>query len=523
MTNIAKQSARKPLRAIVIGAGMSGILAAIRLKESGDEVRVLEKATRAGGTWRENRYAGLTCDVPAHAYTYSFAPNPEWSRYFAGGEEIRDYFDRVIDDFGVRDCIEFGREVTELIWSEDAWTLRTADGEELVADVVIAATGVLHHPRVADIPGLAEFAGQTFHTARWPDDLGVSGKRVGLIGNGSTGVQIVTALAGKAAHLDHFQRSPQWIMPVEDFAYTEEDRALFREDVSAIDAIRYDEEYLGKIRAFNNALVDPDSQEMHFIEDVVLQNLEQSVADPQLREKLRPDYRAACKRLIYSPTYYEKVQHEDVAVVREAIERIEPAGVRTADGRLHPCDILIMATGFHADRFIRPTRVVGRGGVELDEAWQRRPTAYLAMTVPDFPNFFMLNGPTGPVGNFSLIDIAEAQWEYIDQLLELLRSASATQISPTHDAMADYERRRIAAAKTTVFATGCSSWYLDDEGIPQSWPWSFDSFFERMKQPDLSAFDIRAPGDGSAQGAGGGNQAAWYEREHSSPVDEAVG
>ena len=515
---MSDQSSNKALRSIVIGAGMSGILAAIRLSQSGDRVTVLEKADSAGGTWRENRYAGLTCDVPAHAYTYSFAPNAEWSRYFASGGEIRDYFDRVIDQFSVRECIRFGSEVTDLVWDEGVWTVRTADGEDHLADVVIAATGVLHHPRMPDIEGRANFAGQTFHTARWPDELDVTGKRVGLIGNGSTGTQIVTALAGKAAHLDHFQRSPQWIMPVEDFAYTDADRARFRKEVSAIDAIRYDEEYLGKIRAFNNAIVNPGSDKMHLIEDIVRQNLEQSIADPDLREKLRPDYRAACKRLIYSPSYYQAVQHTDVAVVRQAIERIEPVGVRTVDGRLHPCDILIMATGFHADRFIQPTRVAGRDGVELDEAWRRRPTAYEAMTIPDFPNFFMLNGPTGPVGNFSLIDIAEAQWGYIDQLVNLLRTGQASQVSPTHDAMTNYERRRIAAAKTTVFATGCSSWYLDDEGIPQSWPWTFDSFFERMREPDLDAYDIRTIQDTQAHNIASDEPTPWFKRDVSNDL-----
>ena len=479
------------LRVIVIGAGMAGILAAIKLRQHGDEFIVLEKAGSVGGTWRENRYAGLTCDVPAHAYTYSFAPNAEWSRYYAPGAEIRAYFEAIADRFSLRDAIQFGQEVEAAQWQEDHWWVRTKDAETYEGDVLIAATGVLHHPRYPDTKGLHDFSGECFHSARWPDDLSLAGKRVAVIGNGSTGVQIVTALAGIAAHVDHFQRAPQWIMPTRDFAYSDEERARFREDLAAIDAIRHDPEYLSNVRRFNNAIIEPDSAAMAVIEDIVRQNLEMSVADPELRKKLTPDYRAACKRLIYSSAYYDKVQSADVEVVRERIDRVERGGVRTADGNLHQCDVLILATGFHADRFVRPINIVGRGGVELNTFWERRPTAFLAMTAPDFPNLFFLNGPTGPVGNFSLIDIAEAQWIYIDQLLDLLREGQASEISPTHEAMRDYETRRIAAAKTTIFASGCSSWYLDAEGVPQSWPWTYDKFFEDMRAPDLSAFDLR--------------------------------
>lgn len=482
----------KPLNVIVIGAGMAGILAAIKLKQSGDQVVVLEKASSAGGTWRENRYAGLTCDVPAHAYTYSFAPNPEWSRYYAGGAEIRAYFDKVIDDYGVRDLILFDREVEDARWVDGRWRVRAKNGEKFEADVVIAATGVLHHPRMPDIEGLSDFGGDAFHSAQWRDGYDFAGKRVAVIGNGSTGVQIVSALAEIAGQVDHYQRSPQWIMPVIDFAYSDEERALFRKDAAAVDAIRYARDYIDNVRRFNNAIVDPGSESMHIIEGIVRENLERSVADPELRAKLTPDHRAGCKRLIYSPVYYERVQRPTVAVVREGIERIEREGVRLRNGTLRPADVLLLATGFHTDRFMRPMNMVGRDGAALNDVWKRRPSAYMAISLPNFPNMFMLNGPTGPVGNFSLIDIAEAQWGYIDQLLARLRKGDATEISASADAMADYDERRVTAAKKTIFATGCSSWYLDADGVPQSWPWSYDSFFEQMRAPQLDAFDIRA-------------------------------
>ena len=482
---------KKDLRFVIIGAGMAGMLAAIRLREAGyKNIQVLEKGDSVGGTWRENRYAGLACDVPAHAYTYSFAPNPDWSSYLAPGPEIHRYFESVKDRFGIGDLIRFNEEVTSSIFRDGAWYLETKSGLKLEADFVIAATGVLHHPRMPDIKGLESFAGPMFHSARWDDSVQLDGRRVGIIGNGSTGVQMVSALCDRVAHLSHFQRSPQWIMPVENKPYTEEQRAAFHADPALIDAIRYGDAYEGIVRHFTDAIIDMNSPGMAQIEAVALENLEKSIADPVLREKLRPNYRAACKRLIMSPDYYQAVQRDTVEVVTDGIEQIEPEGVRTRDGVLHKLDVLLLATGFYADRFVRPITVQGRNGADLNEFWAKRPTAYLAVTLPDFPNFFLLNGPTGPVGNFSLIDIAERQWGYIEQLIDLVGKGECDQVSPSHAAMADYEERRIKAARNTIFASGCTSWYLDAEGVPASWPWSYDQFAKEMAAPKLEAYEL---------------------------------
>ncbi len=481
------------LRYVVVGAGMAGILAAIKLKERGEtEVVVYEKGHTVGGTWRENRYPGLTCDVPAHAYTYSFAPNPDWSAFYAGGPEIQAYFEKVVDDYGIAPLIQTNSEVLECRWDDAArrWQVKLADGRSDSADVLIAASGVLHHPNVARIPGLESFAGKAFHSARWDDTAEVDGKRVGVIGCGSTGVQIVTALQKRSAQVVHFQRSPQWIMPVEQFEYSEDDRAAFRADPKLIDEMRYGEQYWSGIYRFNRALVEPEGKDMHEIEELCRQNLENTVRDPVLREKLRPNYRAACKRLIYSWNYYDAVQQPNVVVEVGAIERIEPTGIRMKDGGFHELDVIVLATGFQVDRFIRPTVVTGRGGVSLDDKWEVRPSAYYAVTIPDMPNFFMLNGPTGPVGNFSLIDIAERQWDYIEQLLRYLREGDAAEVTPKAEAMQDYDVRRIAAAKTTIFASGCTSWYLDAEGVPISWPWSYQAFSDEMDKPRFEDYEF---------------------------------
>ena len=479
------------LRYVVIGAGMSGILAAISLREKGcRNVILLEKAKTVGGTWRENRYPGLNCDVPAHAYTYSFAPNAEWSSYLAPGPEIQDYFEKVTADYRLHEIVHFGQEVDSCTYESGVWRITTKAGMNCEADVVITATGVLHHPRMPDIAGLDDFAGTIAHSARWDEATPVDGQRIGVVGNGSTGVQLVSALGSRADKLSHFQRSPQWIMPVLNEPYDEAQRDAFRRDPALIDAIRYDEEYLANVLRFTEGIIRPDSDEMQFIETMVLGYLEQGVVDPVLREKLRPDYRAACKRLIFSPDYYQVVQQHDVDVVIEGIDRIEAEGIRTRDGVLHELDLIILATGFHSDRFIRPAVVTGRGGVALDDVWRKHATAYNAISLPDFPNFFFLNGPTGPVGNFSLIDVAERQWGYIEQLLDKVITGECAEISVSGDAMARYEEARIAAAKGTIFASGCSSWYLGKDGVPMTWPWSYGRFAEVMAAPDFGDFDM---------------------------------
>ncbi|MEO6092151.1 MAG: NAD(P)/FAD-dependent oxidoreductase [Novosphingobium sp.] len=481
-------SAKK--RFIVIGAGMSGILAAVRLSQSGnDDLVVYEKGTTIGGTWRENRYPGLTCDVPAHCYTYTFAPHAGWSAFYAPGPEIQAYFEKVVDDFDVRRFIRTNAEVTRCEWLDGRWHVTLADGTTDVGDIVIAASGVLHHPKFPDIPGQDSFGGAIFHSARWDDTFVAEGKRIGVIGNGSTGVQIVGALSKVAAHLVHLQRSPQWIMPVAQVAYTDEDRAAFAEDVEKIDAIRFGDDYWSGIRRFNAAIIDPDSPELQDIERLCLRNLEDNVHDPELRERLRPNYRAACKRLVYSWNYYDAAQRPNVVIDTSPIERIEQAGIRMKNGQLHELDAIVLATGFQADKFIKPTKVIGKDGIDLDDFWARRPTAHYAVTLPSFPNFFMLNGPTGPIGNFSLIDIAERQWDHITQLMAPILKDEAAWVAPRREAHADYEERRIEAARNTVFGSGCTSWYLDAEGVPGTWPWSYDAFGDAMAHPKFEEFE----------------------------------
>jgi cation diffusion facilitator CzcD-associated flavoprotein CzcO len=480
----------RPLRFAIIGAGMSGVLAAIKLHEAGyTDVVLYEKADRLGGTWRENTYPGIACDVPSHLYSYSFEPNPKWSHHYSPGNEIQAYFEGVARKHGVDRQIRFGQEIARAEWKDGRWRLETNKGVSDSADVVIAATGVLHHPNVPDIPGLASFAGACFHSARWNHSAVLDGKRVAVVGTGSTAVQIVSALVPRVAKLSLFQRTAQWVLAQVNLAYTREEQTAFERDPRALVEMRRNMSQLFS-DTFANAVVDASSPQMKAIEEQCRLNLETNVRDPELREKLRPNYRAACKRLVISPDFYEAIQKPNAELVTSGIERVEPKGVRTKDGRLHELDVLVLATGFRADRFMRPTRVIGRDGVSLDDVWAKRPSAYLSVSIPGFPNLFMLNGPNGPVGNFSLIEVAELQTAYILQLVELLRDGKCREIGASARASAEFENARTEAAKGAIWSTGCKSWYLDDRGIPASWPWTFDRFRAEMARPKLDAFEL---------------------------------
>jgi cation diffusion facilitator CzcD-associated flavoprotein CzcO len=479
----------RALRVAIVGAGMAGVLSAIKLREAGlDDLVVYEKAARLGGTWRENTYPGIACDVPSHLYSYSFEPNPDWSHRFSPGAEIEAYFEGVAQKHGVTERIRFGEEVTRCEWRDGRWQLETKTGRRDAADVVIAATGVLHHPKYPEIAGLDSFQGACFHSARWDHSVPLDGRRVGVVGTGSTAVQITSAVVDRVAKFSLFQRTAQWIAPQENPAYSEAEQEAFRRDPVALRQLR--NEMSVAFGMFSTAVVDASSPQMKLLEDVCRANLETNVTDPVLREKLRPNYRAACKRLVVSPDFYQAIQRPNAELVTEGIERVEPRGVVTRDGRLHELDVLVLATGFRVDRFLRPIEVIGREGRRLDEAWAQRPSAYLSISIPGFPNLFMLNGPNGPVGNFSLIEVAELQLAYILQLLEPLRAGRCRAITASDSATERFDAERVEAARRTVWSTGCRSWYLDDRGIPAVWPWTFDRFREEMAAPKLAAYEL---------------------------------
>jgi len=476
-------------RVAVIGAGMSGILCGVRLQEAGlGDYAIYEKAPRLGGTWRDNTYPGLSCDVPSHVYSYSFESNPDWSQRFSPGSEIQAYLERTADKYGVSKAIHCGREITRCERVDGRWHLHADDGEVDVADFVISATGVLHHPHIPDFEGMDDFEGALFHSARWDHSVPLEGMRVGVIGTGSTAVQIVSALSERVDSLTLFQRTAQWIMPAANAPYSAKERALYREDPQALAALR-GELTSSFTDSFSNAVIGADSPGMQMVETTCRQNLESSVHDPELRDRLRPDYRAACKRLVIADGFYEAMQRANAELVTEEIERFEKAGVRTRDGRLHELDVLVLATGFNAHQFMRPMQVVGRDGTTLEEAWSPKPWAYRSVSIPGFPNFFMVVGPHSPIGNFSVIEISECQVAYILQLVEQVRSGVCREISATPEATDRFNDAIRGAMQGTIWVTGCRSWYLDEDGIPATWPWTVQRFRQEMAHPDLGDFE----------------------------------
>ena len=474
---------------IVIGAGVAGIAAAIRFAEQGyRKVRIYEKASELGGTWRENTYPGIACDVPSHLYNFSFAINPEWENMFSPGADILAYLKQVARDFGVEEIINYNHEVASCKLVDGRWHVELTNGKSDIADIVIPATGVLHHPAYPDIPGLDDFEGTSFHTARWDHSVDLAGKRVAIIGTGSTAAQVVSSIVSEVGELKVFQRTPQWVIPVPNEPIPEEKKAKFRADPEALKA-HYQKLSDKGIELFSDAVVDADAEQLGVLTQLCEAHLA-TVNPPELREKLRPDYRVGCKRLVVSSDFYSAIQQPNAHLVTEGIDRIEPNGIRTDDGVVHEIDILVLATGFRVDAFTRPMKVVGRGGADLDEVWAKRPGAYLSVSIPDFPNFFLLNGPNGPVGNINLIQVAEFEIGYILKLIEPLRQGQVDQISASSDALKRFDTARLERAGRTVWATGCNSWYLDDRGIPLVWPWSFKRFEEAMQQPDFADYEL---------------------------------
>ena len=473
----------------IIGAGMAGMLAAIELRKQGYKNLVLfEKADNVGGTWRENSYPGLTCDVPAHHYTYSFARNPNWSQTYASGPEIQKYFESIYESHNLGECIQFNSEVSKLAFDGEYWTLDFLEQEAVIAKVVIAATGVLHHPKIPTLTGQDAFQGMQFHSAKWDNNLPLENLRMGVVGNGSSGIQIVSALAKEAKEVFHFQRTAQWMMPLENPSFSNEQKLAFKDPELLAQAMDL-EGYAAAVDRYSHALIDMNSEAAHEMAMYCQMNLDR-VIDPELKKLLTPDHKPLCKRLIWSSDYYDAIQKPNAHLITDSISYINQTGIVT-DAETIDLDVIVYATGFDTSMFMRPINILGLNGITLEDYWKEYPKAYYSIAMPNFPNLFMLNGPNGPVGNFSLIDIAEHQMHYIAQLTKLLFQGQVKYMHPKIDATNKYEIARETAAKKTVwYLGGCNSWYLNSAGIPASWPWTYGRFVEAMQKPALDDFEV---------------------------------
>jgi cation diffusion facilitator CzcD-associated flavoprotein CzcO len=480
--------AQRTPRVAIIGAGMSGMLMAIKLLNAGiKDFHIYDKAAEIGGTWRVNTYPGIACDVASHYYTYSFEPNPGWSSRLPQGGEIQAYLLGVAGKYQLRQYITFNKEVVDGQHDGRRWLLSMHDGEQLEADVVVACCGLLHHPKLPVIKGMEQFAGASFHSACWNHDVPLDGRRVGVIGNGSTGVQIIAALAVRPLRLTVFQRTPQWIFPLPNRAYSGFERRLLRWFPGLAKLIYFFYRTAFE-HTFARAVIQPGWQR-RLLSWLCHWNLNR-VKDPELRRKLTPDYTPLCKRMVMSVDFLPAMQRDNVELVAEDIDHIEAAGVVTRDGRLHAVDALVYATGFDAHAYFRPLQLTNAAGVKLATVWEQGPLAHRTVSVPGFANFFMTLGPQSPIGNFSAISIAETQIDYIMQCIGLIQIGTAKTLAPTAAATQAFNERVRNAMAGTIWVSGCTSWYIGKNGVPSAWPFSGARFRQELKTLRLDEFEV---------------------------------
>jgi cation diffusion facilitator CzcD-associated flavoprotein CzcO len=479
---------RLPTSVAVIGAGVSGMAIGLRLLQAGVPFTLFEKGPDVGGTWRENRYPGLTIDVPSPLYTFTGHRHPGWRRWMPGWKEILDYHRDVATRTGLREHIRFNSEIVAANWTGTEWEVETAAGEVERFRVLVCASGFLHHPRIPDIEGLSDFAGELVHSSRWRDDIVTKGRRVGVIGNGSTGVQLVTALGGVASRVTMFQRTPQWIFPILDFPIPlVVRRGLARapkaSNVLVEGLVRFADWFVGGASV-------KDDWRRRLVNSAARANL-RSVRDPELRAKLTPRDEALCKRPLVSARFYGVVQRSDVDLVTAGISRIVPEGVVTEDGTTHELDLLIFATGFAAHNYMRPIAMSGEDGITLEEAWANGPYGYRTVSLNGFPNMFMLLGPHSPLNTIAIHESAELQSDYVMQMLGILERDGIVSVAPTAEATERWLSYIQDGMPGTVWASGCNSWYLGDGDIPVLWPYDRRAWHAALRRPELDDYEIR--------------------------------
>ena len=466
---------------------------AIALKRAGyHDFVVLEKNDDLGGTWRDNNYPGCACDVPSHMYSFSFELNSGWSRMFAPQPEIWEYMRHCARTYGITAHIRFGCPVERLEWDEaiGRWRVATAAGETYTARAVVSGMGALHVPWFPEIPGAGQFGGAAFHSAQWDHSCRLSGKRVAVIGTGASAIQFIPQIAQQAAHVYVFQRTPPWIHPRPDFEIPPAVRAAFAAAPPVMRTFRNGIYWLLEIRAAGFA-VHPGL--MTPLQRIAERHITRQIGDPALRAKVTPDYTIGCKRILQSSDYYPALTRPNVELVTDPISRITRSGLAGADGTAYDADVIIYGTGFKTVEALAELNVAGRDGVKLQDAWRGGIEAYHGVTVPGFPNFFLLLGPNTGLGHNSVIFMIESQVQHVMSCLRLLARQNGQTIEVRASASRrfnDQIQRRLGRAVWSQ--GGCTSWYLDANGVNRAlWPGFSFEYWARTRRARRADYVIR--------------------------------
>ena len=482
----------RPISVAVVGGGIGGIAATTMLKRAGyQNVTVFERNAGLGGVWHTNTYPGAACDVPSHFYEFSFALNPDWSRRYAPQAEIKAYLEQVVRDEGVEAAFRFDTTVRSATWDHSGhWVLDTSTGEH-VADVLIAACGQLSTPKYPNIDGLDEFQGPAFHTAKWRHDVDLTGKRVAVIGTGCSAAQVVPAIQPQADAVDVYQRSPGWTLPRMDYEYSDRAKRMFRRYPSLQ---RLDRRLVQAIMEIGAIAMTRRQWMLGPFKAIGRRRIRKAIQDPQLRTAVTPTDEFGCKRVMVSDDWYPALAKPNVRLIAGGVERITSQGVVGGDGIERPADVLILATGFKSHDFVAPMEIRGVGGRTLAEEWTETPKAYLGLSVPAFPNMFLLYGPNTNGGTGSVVFVVEAGMRHVLAALAELERTGTRQIEVRPEVADEFHREIKEALPGTVW-TGCGNWYLDENGhSPNQWPWRWATYTRRTRKLEQGAYLVGVNG-----------------------------
>ncbi|KRA25530.1 4-hydroxyacetophenone monooxygenase [Microbacterium sp. Root61] len=479
----------------IVGAGFAGIGMAMALRRAGREsFAILERAASVGGTWRENTYPGVACDVPSHLYGFAAHPNPAWSGVYARGDEIRGYLEDVVDLEQLGDRLRLRAPMLAAVWDDDVWRIETGGDapETIEAEALVLACGRLTEPDVPDVPGLESFPGPLFHSARWDHSVDLAHARVAVVGTGASAIQLVPELASRAARVTLFQRTPAWIVPRDARAYSDAERADFAAHPESLDRLRAELYAEGEARFASRS---GDAAASVAARDIALAHLHSQVGDPALRASLTPDYAFGCKRVLLSDAFYPAIGSGAVTLEASALASVEGSTLVAESGARHEVDVLVLATGFASTRQPYAALVRGEDGITLDEHWSEGMTSFASTVVGGFPNMFVLNGPNASLGHNSSVLMVEEQAAYAVRALALRETLADGVLRVHPEAERTYTDEIARAAASTPWITGgCRNWYVDERSgrLTLLWPGTVDAFRSRLARTGGTEFELES-------------------------------